>query len=128
LFAIESSDLPVGMGNEQELVRLLQNLIANAVKYRADEPSRVSISATRIDSVWRIAIRDNGRGFRPEYATAIFEPFKRLQGHAVSGSGLGLAICKRIADRHGGRIWAESQEDVGSTFFVELPGASAGLH
>jgi K+-sensing histidine kinase KdpD len=124
---IETSDLPVVMGNEQELVRLLQNLIANAVKYhRADEPSRISISAKRLDSVWRIAIQDNGRGFRPEYAAQIFEPFKRLHGHAVSGSGLGLAICKRIVDQHDGRIWAESQENVGSTFFVELSAAKIG--
>jgi two-component system, chemotaxis family, sensor kinase Cph1 len=120
---VELSELPIVAGDEDELVRLFQNLIANAVKYRrAGVPSVVRVFAEERSSMWRFSVHDNGQGFRAEYAARIFEPFKRLHGRDIPGSGLGLAISKRIVERHGSRIWAESKENVGSTFYVELPG------
>jgi signal transduction histidine kinase len=68
-----------------------------------------------------LSISDNGQGFNPEFSTRIFEPFKRLHGPNVPGSGIGLAVCKRMVDRMGGRIWAESTPGEGSTFYFTLP-------
>ena len=112
--------LPVDHG---QMVRLFQNLIGNAVKYRKPgRPSEVHISAEQIGTEWVISIRDNGIGFDPEYASIIFAPFKRLHAaEAYPGTGVGLAICRRIVQAQGGRIWAESQPGEGTTFFFTLP-------
>ncbi|MEO7649624.1 MAG: ATP-binding protein [Bryobacteraceae bacterium] len=111
--------LPVDRG---QIVRLFQNLIGNAVKYRkADEPAKVHISAEQKGSEWVISIRDNGIGFEPKEASAIFEPFKRLHtAQEYPGTGVGLAICRRIVQAQGGRIWAESVLGEGTTFFFTL--------
>jgi light-regulated signal transduction histidine kinase (bacteriophytochrome) len=112
--------LPVDRG---QMVRLFQNLIGNAVKYRKPgQPSEVHVSAEQKGTEWVISIRDNGIGFDPKYASIIFAPFKRLHtAEAYPGTGVGLAICRRIVQAQGGRIWAESQPDVGTTFFFTLP-------
>ncbi len=112
--------LPVDRG---QMVRLFQNLIGNAVKYRkADEPSHVHISAELTGAAWVFSIRDNGIGFDPKYASAIFQPFKRLHtAEEYPGTGVGLAICRRIVQAQGGRIWAESALGEGTTFFFTLP-------
>jgi len=112
--------LPVDRG---QMVRLFQNLIGNAVKYRkADEPAKVHLSAEQTGAEWVISIRDNGIGFDPKDASAIFQPFKRLHtAEEYPGTGVGLAICRRIVQAQGGRIWAESVLGEGTTFFFTLP-------
>ena len=92
------------------MVRLFQNLMGNAVKYRKpNQPSEVHISAEQKGTEWVISIRDNGIGFDPQYASIIFVPFKRLHtAEEYPGTGVGLAICRRIVQAQGGRIWAES--------------------
>nr|WP_249208796.1 PAS domain S-box protein [Magnetospirillum sulfuroxidans] len=111
-------DLPHIMGDETQLVRLLQNLIGNALKYRAaDRFPEITVSAHRQADTWIISIQDNGIGISPEYHDRIFMIFQRLHGiGAYEGTGIGLAICKRIVERHGGEIWVQSQENTGSTF------------
>jgi PAS domain S-box-containing protein len=115
--------LPTLQVDRGQMVRLFQNLVGNAVKYRQPyRPPKVHISAEQKGAEWLISIRDNGIGFEPEYATIIFAPFKRLHtANAYPGTGVGLAICRRIVRAQGGRIWAESQPDQGATFFFALP-------
>ena len=112
--------LPVDRG---QMVRLFQNLVGNAVKYRKPgQPSEVHISAEQKGTEWVISIRDNGIGFDPQYASIIFAPFKRLHtAEEYPGTGVGLAICRRIVQAHGGRIWAESHPGEGTTVFFTLP-------
>jgi PAS domain S-box-containing protein len=112
--------LPVDRG---QMVRLFQNLVGNAVKYRKpDQPSKVHISAEQRGAEWVISVRDNGIGFESQFAATIFVPFKRLHSaEEYPGTGVGLAICQRIVQAQGGRIWAESVPGEGSTFFFTLP-------
>ena len=106
------------------MVRLFQNLVANALKYRKpEEPPVVHVSATRDGAGWwTIAVRDNGIGFDQKYADEIFGVFKRLEPDRSAGTGMGLALCKRIVERHGGRIWAKSAPGRGSEFCFTVPG------
>lgn len=117
--------LPSVIGDEAQLSHVFQNLLSNAIKYRKPaEAPRVRVGARKLDGQWVISVRDNGIGFDQEQAERIFGLFKRLhREEEYPGTGLGLAICKHIVERHRGRIWAESQPGVGSTFFVALPGA-----
>ena len=105
------------------MVRLFQNLIGNAIKYRRPgQPPRVHISADLHGPEWTISIQDNGIGFEPENASAVFAPFKRLHtAEEYPGTGVGLSICRRIVEAQGGRIWAESELGKGATFFFTLP-------
>lgn len=114
--------MPEVTGDRTQLAMVFQNLIGNALKYRREETPRIRIEAAHENGDWRLSISDNGQGFQPEYAAMIFEPFKRLHGPNVTGSGIGLATCKRIIDRMGGRIWAESTPGEGSTFYFTVPG------
>lgn len=118
--SISYGDLPEVMGDATLLVQLLQNLVSNAIRYCADRPE-VRVSAESDGAICRLALQDNGPGVDPEHREVIFQPFKRLVGRGVEGTGLGLAICRRIAQLHGGAIWCEGKEPVGSTFIVELP-------
>ena len=113
-------NLPVDRG---QMVRLFQNLVGNAVKYRqANGPAEIHISAEARETEWTISIRDNGIGFDMEDAATVFAPFKRLHtAEEYPGTGVGLAIWKRIVQAQGGRIWAESQPGQGATFFFTLP-------
>jgi light-regulated signal transduction histidine kinase (bacteriophytochrome) len=113
--------LPTVIGNPQLLAQLFQNLIGNAIKYRSEQRPRIEITATPQNHEWVFAVRDNGIGFEPHYARQIFGVFKRLQNRSVSGTGIGLAICRRIVERHGGRIWAESEPGKGSSFYFTMP-------
>ena len=114
---------PTVMANPSQLHQVLQNLIGNAIKFHGPAPPpRIHVSATRQGHEWVCAVRDNGIGLEPQYAERIFVIFQRLHTRAeYPGTGIGLAICKKIAERHGGRIWVESQVGQGATFYVALP-------
>ena len=111
-----------------QMVRLFQNLIGNAVKYRkSDQPPKVHITAEQNGAEWIFSVRDNGIGFDPQYSSTIFEPFKRLHSaEEYPGTGVGLAICRRIIQAHRGRIWAESQPGQGTTVSFALPAGKTG--
>ncbi len=121
---VEIGELPVIDADPMQMRQLLQNLVANALKYRhADRPPVVRISSSGPDAAHcAIAVADNGIGFNPEYTERIFKMFERLHGRSrYDGSGIGLAICRRIAERHGGTITATSSPGQGATFTVTLP-------
>lgn len=115
--------LPLVMADRTQLVQLFQNLIGNAIKYRTTERPRVHVSAKRgRPDEWIFSIRDNGIGIDPKYSERIFLMFQRLHSRdEFSGTGIGLTLCKKIAERHGGRIWVEPNQGPGSTFHVALP-------
>lgn len=119
---ITGEELPTLPGDEQQLAQVFQNLLSNALKYRnSSEPACVHVGARRNGAEWIVSVRDNGIGFEQQYADRIFGLFKRLHVGDYGGTGLGLAICKRIIERHGGRIWAESEPGAGSTFYFSIP-------
>lgn len=119
---IESQSLPGVRGDRVLLQQLLQNLINNAIKYRKpQETPHILVSARSQGDLVIISVKDNGQGIEPRYHQQIFAPLKRLHGPEIGGTGIGLAICKRIIERHGGRIWVESQAGGGATFFFTLP-------
>ena len=113
---ISHDDLPVVLGDQVQLVQLLQNLISNAIKYHGAEKPRIHISAEKPGAEWTISVRDNGIGIAPEYHERIFGVFKRLHGRDYPGTGIGLAICKAVVEKRGGRIWVESEVGRGATF------------
>jgi len=113
--------LPTLEADATQLGQVLQNLIGNALKFHRAEPPRVHVSARRIVGAWRFAVRDNGIGIQPQYTGQIFDVFQRLHTSAeYPGTGIGLAIAKKIVERHGGRIWVESEPEKGSTFFFTI--------
>lgn len=119
---ITHDPLPAVMADELQLVQVFQNLIENALKFRGNEPPRIHVSARREGNEWVFSVRDNGIGIEPQYAEKIFGIFQRVYGTAeYPGTGIGLAISKRIVERHGGRIWVESEPETGSTFYFTLP-------
>ena len=114
--------LPTVRADPGLLERLLQNLVANAVKYRSERPPDVHVSAFKQSTEWVFSIRDNGIGIAAGDCERIFGIFQRLNAkESYSGTGLGLAVCKKIVERHGGRIWVESETGKGSTFFFTIP-------
>lgn len=114
--------LPTVQADAVQLHQLLQNLIGNALKFRSAAAPRIHISAHREGNEWLFAVQDNGIGIDPQYWERIFNVFQRLHTHEeYPGTGIGLAICKKIVERHGGRIWVKSQPGEGSTFYFTLP-------
>jgi len=120
---VSNGELPTIRCNETHILQVLQNLTANALKYRSAEPPRIHIWAEREQGVWKIAVRDNGSGFDMQFADQVFQPFRRLQRRDDDGTGIGLAICKKVIEGRGGRIWVESAPGIGSTFFFTIPDA-----
>lgn len=114
-------DLPEVMADESQLVRLFQNLLDNAIKFQDGRPPSIHVFAERLNGECLVAVRDKGIGFNPKYAERIFTIFQRLHRDEYAGTGLGLAISRRIVERHGGQIWAESKPGSGSTFYFTLP-------
>jgi hypothetical protein len=119
---ITHDSLPMVMGDDVQLVQLLQNLLGNALKFRDEVPVRIHVGAERDGAMWRIHVQDNGIGIQPQYADRIFMIFQRLHTRQeYPGTGIGLSVCKKIVERHGGRIWVEPAPVKGSIFTFTLP-------
>jgi PAS domain S-box-containing protein len=119
---VSRDPLPIVRGDPTQLRQLFQNLLANAVKFRGERPPEVQVTAERQRGAWVFAVRDNGIGIEPQYLERIFVLFQRLHTRVeYPGTGIGLAICKKIVERHGGRIWVESEPGRGTTFWFTLP-------
>jgi light-regulated signal transduction histidine kinase (bacteriophytochrome) len=114
--------LPVVTADESQLVRLFQNLVANALKFHGQEPLKVHVGVERKKDEWLFSVQDNGIGIAPEHLERIFLIFKRVYSESeYPGSGIGLAVCKKIVERHGGMIWVESAPGHGAKFVFSLP-------
>ncbi len=121
--------LPVVTADGGQLGQLFQNLIGNAVKFHGEEPPRVHVSAELRNNEWQFSVLDNGIGVDPQYAERIFVIFQRLHNREeYPGTGIGLALCKKIVERHGGRIWMQSPIGRGSIFYFTLPVVGKGRH
>ncbi len=120
---ISHNHLPSLVVDKVQILQLIQNLISNAMKYRKlDVAPHIHVSAARESTHWIFSVQDNGRGFDQQFSDRIFGMFQRINGtRAVEGTGIGLTIARKITERHGGRIWAESEEGRGSTFYFSLP-------
>jgi light-regulated signal transduction histidine kinase (bacteriophytochrome) len=120
--AVTHGMLPEVEADEAQLVQLFQNLIGNALKFRGAEPPRIDVTAAAVPDAWEFTVRDNGIGIESQYFERIFMVFQRLHSKGeYPGTGIGLAICKKVVDRHGGRIRVESRLGEGSAFFFTLP-------
>jgi PAS domain S-box-containing protein len=118
---VTNDKLPVVMADGGQIIQLLQNLIGNAIKFHGKNPPRVHVSVQEKDTEYLFSVRDNGIGIAPEYFDRLFKIFQRLHTREeYPGSGIGLAVCKRIVERHRGRIWIESQEGKGSTVYFTV--------
>ena len=114
--------LPPVLADATQLSQLFQNLIGNAIKYRNEDRPEIRVAARAERDQWVFSIQDNGIGIEPQYNDRIFEMFQRLHTREkYSGTGIGLTICRKIVERHGGRIWVESQPGHGSTFLFTIP-------
>ncbi len=119
---VTAEALPTVRADVTQLVSLFQNLIGNALKFHGAEPPRIHVSAQRNGAYWQLSVRDNGIGIEPRHFDRIFGIFQRLHTRQeYPGTGIGLAICKRIVERHGGKIWLESEPGKGTTFYFTLP-------
>jgi PAS domain S-box-containing protein len=119
---IESDGLPVVSADQAQMEQLLHNLVSNALKFAGNKPARIHLASKEHDSEWQVSVRDEGIGIEANAFDRIFVMFQRLHTEKeIPGTGIGLAICKRIVDRHGGRIWVESQPQQGATFFFTIP-------
>jgi light-regulated signal transduction histidine kinase (bacteriophytochrome) len=114
--------LPTVTGNSTLLTSLFQNLLENAIKFRGAEAPRIHISSEKEKEEWVFSVRDNGIGIDSKFLEDIFTPFRRLHRRdEYPGTGIGLATCKKIVERHGGKIWGKSETGTGSTFYFTIP-------
>ena len=119
---IIAGQLPKVNFDPVQLAQLFQNLISNAIKFRSEKTPQIRITAEHQDTQWKFAVADNGIGIEPQYADRIFLIFQRLHSRVkYPGTGIGLALCKKIVERHGGKIWVESKPGAGSTFYFTIP-------
>src|SRR5262249_21005042 len=119
---VTCDELPRVAADANQLCEVFQNLIENAIKYRGERPPRVHLSARRRGMEWVFCVRDNGIGIGREHHERIFGMFQRLHvQEVIPGTGIGLTLCKRIIERHGGKIWVESTPGEGSLFSFTLP-------
>jgi light-regulated signal transduction histidine kinase (bacteriophytochrome) len=115
-------ELPAIMCDRSQMVQLIQNLIGNGLTYHGDLPPHIHVSAERSGKEWTFSVHDNGIGIDPNHYEQIFEIFKRLHDQSeYPGTGIGLAVCRRVVERHGGRIWVKSAPGRGSTFYFTIP-------
>lgn len=120
--SVTKGNLPSVMGDPTQLLQVVQNLLENSLKYRSDAKPIIHLSAEKKSNKWVFAVHDNGIGFEPQHSERIFQVFQRLNRRDENaGSGIGLAVAKKIVERHGGNIWAESMTGKGSVFFFALP-------
>ncbi|HEY9679296.1 MAG TPA: ATP-binding protein [Drouetiella sp.] len=125
--SISAEKLPTVMGDPTQMAQLFQNLISNGIKFHGESSPVITINSTMKDRDYIISVKDNGRGFDMEHAERIFVIFQRLQGRTeAAGTGIGLAVCKKIVERHHGRIWVESKVGEGTTFFFSVPIPDSG--
>jgi chemotaxis family two-component system sensor kinase Cph1 len=118
--------MPTLSVDESQVAQVFQNLIANALKFRSERPPEIHVGARPEEGGWVLWVRDNGIGINPQYFERIFQVFQRLHTRKTyPGTGIGLAICKKVVERHGGRIWVESKPGQGATFYFSIPKASA---
>lgn len=113
--------LPTVNADRTQLARVIQNLLSNAIKFSGDGPPEVHLSAETGHGEWVFSVRDNGIGMEPRFHDRIFSVFQRLHGREYPGTGIGLAVCRKVVERHGGRIWVESEPGKGTTFSFSMP-------
>ena len=116
--------MPTVFADRTQIGQLFQNMVGNALKFRGEAAPRVEIRVERVENggFWQFAFQDNGIGIEPQYFERIFVIFQRLHNkESYPGTGIGLAICKKIVERHGGKLWLESNIGAGTTFFFTLP-------
>jgi light-regulated signal transduction histidine kinase (bacteriophytochrome) len=120
--AVTYESLPVAQADDTQLAQLFQNLIGNALKFRSASVPRIHVSCVQKPAEYEIVVADNGIGIEAQYFERIFMVFQRLHNKGeYPGTGIGLAICKKVIERHGGRIWVESSPGEGSAFHFTLP-------
>jgi len=125
---IVCGDLPVVRADAIQLVQVFQNLIGNALKFHGERPLKIYVGAERSNDTWTFRVADNGIGIDKQYSEVVFQMFQRLHERGrYDGSGIGLAITKKIVERHGGRIWFDSELDKGSTFYFTMPAVGRGV-
>ncbi|MGB9202106.1 sensor histidine kinase, partial [Methanobacterium sp.] len=118
---IKHETLPIIIADKTQISQVFQNLINNAIKFRSKDQPKINITVKEEDNQWLFAVQDNGIGIDPKHSDRIFEVFKRLHKRRdYPGTGIGLAICRKIIERHGGRIWVESELGKGSIFYFTL--------
>ncbi len=118
---VTSEPLPTVVGEQVMLMQVFRNLVANSIKYRSQATPKIHIAARRDAEEWLFSVEDNGIGIAPQDAERVFGMFKRLHGPDIPGAGIGLALCKKVVERHGGRIWVESEAGQGATFKFTIP-------
>ena len=122
---VTHGEMPMVQADPTQLGEIFQNLIDNAIKFRGAQPPRIEVRARHEAGHWIFSVKDNGIGIEPQHRSRIFQMFQRLHAHnEYSGTGIGLAVCRKIIERHGGRIWVESAKDMGADFRFTLPAAN----